>query len=81
MSHMSSYFSAFPSALGFILWVLIAEIPVIALLAYIIGMLRKLPGIAELEDQAALEIIKRRYASGEISKEEMDEIIEKIKSI
>lgn len=81
MSHMSSYFSAFPSAFSFILWMLIAEIPVILLLAYMIGMLRKLPGIAELEDQTALQIIKRRYASGEISKEEMDEIIEKIKSV
>ena len=80
MYHSTGFSSVFPFSSSLIIWLFIAQLPVIAVLGYVVSLLKKLPGLSELEDQTVTEIIKKRYVLGEISSEEMDEMIKRVKS-
>jgi putative membrane protein len=63
---------------GFIMWIII--ILVIALLVYLIIRARRPEGTDRTFQETPLDILKKRYAKGDITKEEFDEIRKNIES-
>ena len=57
---------------GFLMWIIVVVI--IAVVVYLIIKAKEPRGEDALMSETPLQILKKRYARGEISKEEFDEI-------